>query len=182
MNESSLNISDFFKFHQNEIENKPGEWKSFKEKLTKEFKTIQWTARMSDLVPKIAELFNIKISEIFLSSWKKTEELKKLLMESGNSPEETFYLDLAEHKIESNFNPYIEIRIGGIPSPKKIKFDLSLLFKLKGFKIKMQKGIIKEIQTGTCEIEGSLKYEEITLVEKKFETIQLPGSIPIYDN
>jgi hypothetical protein len=182
MSELDFNLSDVFTIQQNEIENRPGEWQSFQEKLAKEFKTIQWKAKMTDLIPKIAELFNIKISDIFISSWKKTEEIKKLLRESGNSPDETFYLELDEHKITGNYNPYIEIRIGGIPSPKKIKFDLEILFRLKSFMLKIQKGLIKEIQTGNCEIEGNLKYEGITLVEKKFKTIQLPGSIPVFDN
>ena len=65
-------------------------WKLFKERVAKEIKEVKWVASKFDIAEKVAELLDIKIPSIFLSSWKKSEELKKILEESIESPEEKF--------------------------------------------------------------------------------------------
>jgi hypothetical protein len=62
---------------------------------------------------------------------------------------------------------------------KKIDFLLSILFKLKGFVLKIKDGKIEEIQTGNCQIEGTFKYQDITLARKELSPIKLPGTIPV---
>jgi hypothetical protein len=154
----------------------PDNWQLFKERLRKEVKGIKWTASVSDIVSKIAELLDIKISKIFTDCWKKSEELKKVLEESKKSPDEKFEIELTEHSINSEHNPYIELRFNNA-SIYKIKFDINMFFTVKGFILKIQQGDIYEINSGECEAKGTISWEGIKLLEKKLEPLELPTLI-----
>ena len=151
-------------------------WKLFKEKVAKEIKGIKWVASKFDIAEKVAELLDIKIPSIFLSSWKQSDEIKKLLDQSAKSPEEKFEVNLSEHTITSDHTPFIEVMFKNMPV-YKIEFDLNLSFTLDGFILKIQNGIIYGIDTGICNARGTLSWEKIKLLEKKSEPIKLPGTI-----
>lgn len=154
-----------------------GQWKALHDKLNKEMKSVK-TASLPEMTPKIAELFDIPISDVLLSSWKKATEVQALLYKSKASPDETFFAGLAEHTINSEHHPYVEITIKA-QTIKRIEFIVRLFIKLNGFVLKIKSGDIKEIQTGTCEIGGTLDYEGVRIAEKRFEPISLPGSVVI---
>lgn len=151
-------------------------WNTFRVRLSKEIKGVKWTASVSDIDLKMAELLDIKIPAIFKSCWKKSEKLKKIIDESVKAPEDKFELELTEHTITSEHHPFIEVRFKNALL-YKIEFDINLLFKIKGFILKIQKGEIIEIYSGTCEAEGNIKWEGIKLLEKKFEPLTLPKLI-----
>ena len=152
-----------------------GQWRALHDKLAREVKGVK-TATMPDLAPKIGELFDIPIPDVLLGSWKKATEVQALLYKSKASPDETFFAGLAEHTINSEHHPYIEITLKGQPL-RRIEFIVRLFLKLNGFVLKIQKGDIKEIQTGTCEVGGTLEYEGVRIAEKRLEPISLPGSV-----
>ena len=150
----------------------------FEDKIKEEIKGIKWTASAPELTKKAAELLNIKVPDILLDGWKKEEELKKILKESSASPDESFYLELIEHTIKSEHHPYIEIIIKGAPV-KKIEFLVIISFNLKGIVLKIKEGVIKEIQAGTCEIEGEFAYQNLTLAKKNLSPLKLPLSVQL---
>ena len=43
---------------------------------------------MPDLTSKVAELFNVELPDLLVSSWKKARELQEALEESKKSPDE----------------------------------------------------------------------------------------------
>ena len=179
MNNSSLNLRTLFSLPD------PGatttasppsdQWKEFQGRLGREVKTVKWPAAMPDLASKITELFNVELPELFVSSWKKVKELQEALEESKQSPDEVIVLELTEHEITNEYHPYIEIRIAGMPLPKKIEFKVQVATALKGINLKIQAGKITEIQAGSCNFEGKLKYQDLTLAEKKVGPIELLG-------
>ena len=116
--------------------------------------------KVSRPCPKVAELFNVELPDLLVSSWKKARELQEALEESRKSPEEVIVLDLAEHEITNEYHPNIEIRIAGLPLPKKIEFKVQIVTALKGINLKIQAGTITEIQAGSCDFEGKIKYED----------------------
>jgi hypothetical protein len=156
------------------IDSSPDRWQSFQTTVSKEVKTIKWPAAMPDLAEKICELFDVKLPDLFLMSWKKADALRKLLAESKNAPEATKYLELVEHIIRSEHHPYIEARIRNLPV-KKIEFAVKLTFKLKGFVLKIKAGEIEEMLTGRCEVEGKVEYAGLAIAEKKLSPIALPA-------
>lgn len=153
-------------------------WKTFQKRINAEVKGIKWTAAMPDLAPKIGELLDIKIPDILVTAWKKVGELQALLEKSKNNPEQTMYLELADHTIISEHKPSIDLKLKS-KTVKKIQFNVQLTLKLKGFVVKIQEGMIREMQTGQCEVKGAIKYAGLPIAEKKLEPIKLPLSIPI---
>jgi len=179
MNNSPLNLRTLFSFPDptatSTASPPSNQWQEFQSRLGREVKTIKWPAAMPDLTSKVAELFNVELPDLLVSSWKKARELQEALEESRKSPEEVIVLDLAEHEITNEFHPNIEIRIAGLPLPKKIEFKVQLVTALKGINLKIQAGTITEIQAGSCDFQGKIKYEDLTIAEKKVGPLELLG-------
>lgn len=152
-------------------------WKKFEEKISREVKSIK-TASMPDLAAKIRELFDIPIPDIFLTSWTKANVLQNFLTESRKDPETVMELELAEHTINSQHRPHIEVCIKDTPD-KRIDFTLRLIFRLKGFVLKIQDGAIKEMRTGRCDARGTLEYHGLVIAEKMLAPINLPAIVSV---
>jgi hypothetical protein len=179
MSNSPTNLRTLFLFPDPDAPAAPSnQWQEFQNRLGREIKTIKWPAAMPDLVSKIGELFNVELPDVLVVSWKKAGELQDALEESRKAPEQAFFLELAEHVITSEHHPYIEIRIAGVPLPKRIQFTVGLSATLKGVELMIKAGEIVEIQAGSCEFEGKVKYEDLTIADKKLGPIRLPG-LPI---
>jgi len=176
MSDSSLNLRRLFSFPEAAATTAPSDrWQDFQGRLGREIETIQWPAAMPDLASKIGELFNVELPDLLVLSWKKANELQQALEESRKSPEQVILLELAEHVVSNEYHPYIEIRIAGVPSPKKIEFRVQILTRLKGIILKIQSGAITEIQMGSCEFEGKVGYKDLTIAEKKVGPLELRG-------
>jgi hypothetical protein len=176
MNNPSLNLRTLFSFPDPAATTAPSnQWQEFQSRLGREIKTIKWPAAMPDLVSKVGELFNFELPDLLVPSWKKARELQEALEESRKSPDEVIVLELAEHAITNEYHPYVEIRIAGLPLPKKIEFKVQIVTRLKGINLKIKAGTITEIQAGSCDFEGKVKYQDLTIAEKKLGPIELLG-------
>ena len=149
------------------------QWRSFQQNLARELETVK-TASMPEVAPRIAELFDIQIPDILISSWIKANEIRNVLQKSAAAPDETFWVGLGEHTVESEHHPYVDITIKG-QTVKRIEFTIRLLFKLNSFVLKIQRGNISEIQTGSCDVQGVVEYRGLRIAEKQLAPIQLPG-------
>lgn len=177
--EPTVTLRRVFELPENGVaDDKPDRWRAVEERIAKEVKDVKLPASMPDLAPKICELFDVPLPNVLVASWKKIDELKVLLEKSRNAPDEVMYLELAEHSINCEQKPHIEMKIKA-KSVKKIEFVVKLLFKLKGFVLKIQDGAIREMQTGVCEAKGTVSYAGQVIIEKKLSPIKLPGKIQI---
>ena len=156
-----------------------GRWQAIEERISQEIKGIKWSAAMSDLVPKVCDLLEIKVDGVLLAAWKKASEIKTVLEKSRQTPEETTYIELAEHTINSEHKPSIDVKLRGA-KVKTIALLVQLGFKLRGFVLKIKNGGIIEMQAGQCEVKGTIKFSGLTIAEKKLAPIKLPLVIPVY--
>jgi hypothetical protein len=174
MNNPSLNLRTLFSIPDPAATGTPSnQWQEFQTRLRREAKTIKWPAAMPDLASKIAELFNFELPDLLVPCWKKARELQEALEESKKTPDDIAVLELSEHSITNEYHPYVEIRVAGLPLPKKIEFKVQILTRLKGINLKIQAGTITEIQAGSCDFEGKIKYQDLTIAEKKLGPIEL---------
>ncbi len=171
-------LNEVFSVPQKSSDQTDDRWRSFQDKLKQEGKGIKWTAAMPDLGVKICELLDIKIHDILITAWKKAEALRQALSDSKLDPERSIYLDLVEHGIDYETQPFIDVKFKGA-SIKKITLTVALNLKLKGFTLKVQNGAICEIQTGSCEGKGTIKYDRLAIAEKKLSPIKFPLTIKI---
>ncbi len=178
MTESPTSLRRVLSSPEENVTNRSGEqWKEFRARLDQEAKGIKWAA-LPDLASKVGELLDLEIPDLLLFYWKKCGELQTVIEESRRNPEATMYVGLAEHTINAEHRPYIEARIANAPV-KRLEFTLRLLFKLKGCILKVQAGAITHAQTGACELEGVLEYENLALARKKLAPINLPGTFSL---
>jgi hypothetical protein len=176
MSNSSLNLRTLLSLPDPAKTSPPSnDWKEFQSRLGREITSVKWPAAMPDLASKIGELFDIELPGLLVPAWKKAKELQEALEESKKSPDEVTVLNLAEHEISNEYHPYIEIRIAGMPLPKKIEFKVQIATTLKGINLKIQAGTITEIQAGSCDFEGKVKYQDLTLAKKNVGPIELLG-------
>lgn len=178
--ESAPTLRQIFSLPEKETDPSDDNWKAFQEKVTKEVKGVKWIASMPDLAPKVCELLDIKIPDVLISAWKKVQDIQKVLAESKKTPDKIVYIELAEHAIDYQTKPSIDVKIKSAVV-KKLELPIQLGFKLRGFVLKIQNGGIREMQTGNFEARGTIKYGGITVAEKKLEPIKLPLSIKMPD-
>ena len=178
--ESAPTLRQIFSLPEKEDDPADDRWKIFQENVSKEVKGVKWIASMPDLAPKVCELLDIRIPDIFVTAWKKVEDLQRVIEESKKTPDKTVYLELAQHSIDYNSKPSIDVKVKKA-TVKKLELPIQLGFKLSGFVLKIQNGRIIEMQTGKCEAKGTLKYGSLTVAEKKLDPIKLPFSIDIPD-
>ncbi len=153
-------------------------WQAFRKKLAEETQGIKWTAAMPDLGSKIGELLDIKIHDMLLTAWKKVEAVRQAIEESKKTPDKASYLDLTEHSIDYETKPFIDVKLKSA-SVKKLTLTVAINLKVKAFVLKVQNGAIRELQAGKCEGKGTIKYEKLSIAEKKFEPIKFPFTISI---
>jgi len=173
-------LRQIFELPEKDTDPSDDRWQAFQEKVGKEVKGIKWMATVPDLAPKVCELLDIKIPEVLAAAWKKVADIQAVMEKSQKTPDETIYLELAQHTINSEHKPSIDVKIKGA-TVKKIELVIQLGFNLKGFLLKIRNGAITEIETGQCEAKGTIKYGGLTIAEKKLEPIKLPFSIHMSD-
>jgi hypothetical protein len=176
MDNNTVTLGHVFVLPDEETAQGSARWNSMEEKLGKEVHAIKWKASMPDVVAKVGQLLNVPLPDIWISSWKKVEELNAALEESEKAPDDVTELELGQHTVKTTLHPYISVRIGKMPE-KQIRFEVVLSCNLKGFILTLRRGEIREIATGECVVEGTLEYEGLVLAERKLEPIQLPGRI-----
>ncbi len=148
----------------------------FRDRVVEEIKKVRWTAKMPALFGKIAELLDIPLPGIMIAAWEKSDEIKKTLGDSRDSPEDTFSVELVEHTLSTEFHPEIEIQVSKFP-PKVLQFVVQLTLELSGIELEIKGGQIRRITTGSCEAGGKLLYDDIVLAERTLSPFKLPGEI-----
>ena len=178
MADSVVTIRDVFNLpHPGSPEESSPRWQSLSQWINEDLAAAKSPA-IEDVGATIEELLNIPVTDIFVKSWKETDAFKELLAESLKSPVAVTNVELADHTIKSKHHPHIEVRRKKAAS-KKIEFTLRLVFKLQGFSVQIQNGHIKEIRTGPCEMQGTLQYQGLAVVEQKNGPINLPQVIAL---
>jgi hypothetical protein len=171
-------LRKFFGIPEKASDQGDANWQAFQKKLAEETQGIKWTNAMPDLGSKIGELLDIKIHDMLLTAWKKAEAVRQALEESKQTPDKASYLDLSEHNIDYETKPFIDVKIKRA-SVKKLTLTVAVNLKVKSFGVKVQNGLIRELQTGKCEGKGLIKYEKLTIAEKEFEPIKFPFTIAV---
>ncbi|HKO62428.1 MAG TPA: hypothetical protein VJV03_14790 [Pyrinomonadaceae bacterium] len=180
MADSVVTVRDVFDLpHPGSPEESGARWQSLRQWMNEELPDTK-SSTMDDIGARIEQLLEIPLRDIFVASWKETDAIKDLLAESRTAPAAITNVELADHSIKSLHHPHIEVRQKKATS-KKIEFTLRLLFKLQGFRLRIQNGLIKEVRSGRCEMQGTLEYQGLTVAEQKNVPISLPAVIATGD-
>ena len=185
MNGAPLTLTQFFSLENKELLSdklstleSSGQVSAVREAAAKQAKGVGWGLIEAQIFEKLKDLSAIGIPDILAAAWNKYRILLKYLDREKYPPNESFLVPLAEHSITSEHHPYVEILVNDQPAGK-IFFDIKVALTLEGIILKIRDGRIKEIFTGTCKGKGTISCDHIVILEKKTESVPLPGSIDL---
>lgn len=129
---------------------------------------------LPDLMDELKKVLDVSLKDILLGSLKQLEELRKTIEKSRQKPEEVIIMNLVDTKITSTHHPFIDVFLGE-RQVSHIVINATLTLTLKGVAVKLQAGEIRQIKSGTCDGEGKLKIDDLTLASRKLIRLDLPG-------
>jgi hypothetical protein len=142
---------------------------------------LKWPVFSSAVSRHIGELLDVGIPDVLANAWNKSAALREHFEKSRQSPGESFLLPLAEHTIESEHTPSIEVLKNGKPVAKLV-FTARVALTVEGAVLRIQNGEIRDIQTGQVRGSGTLKCGGAVLVEKETQAIPLPGRVVLRED
>jgi hypothetical protein len=152
----------------------PEEQDSMKERISKGLRGLQWKSIQAEVRRKAGELLNIDVMGLIASAWRDGKVMGRL--EEGNkSKEGATHIPLQEHTIESELEPYIEIKFGSLS--KKIVLNVKMEMKLSGLILKIEDSKIKAIEAGSVTGTGDINIKRVRLLRRGFGPIELPAKV-----
>lgn len=131
----------------------------------KESGIVEWAAA-SSIVPHVAELLNVPLSDLLVRFWRQADEMAAEIEESKKSPDKR-KVTLLETKTEAGYDPHLEIRLNGAKPGKTIGFKVVMPLTIKGAILVIEGGRITGAVAGECVIEGAVKLGSLTVARLK---------------
>lgn len=156
------------------------ELRSLKSLLTMRLSSVQWASLVQLMAGRVQDLLRIPLRTILVRAWKDVREVRDAIETTRQSPDRTELVALADHSIESEHRPYLDLHESG-NFIGRITFPVSLEIELRGLLLEIGMGAIRKMESGDVRIKGTLKVGDFTLLEKAFERVRIPGEIP-FDN
>ena len=185
MNNAPITLNHFFLFDPQYLaQNKLSGLESSEEivalrnNLSQKARGISWSAAFGDIFQGIKELLDVKLEDILVEAWKKTQELSKYRDPEKYRPNEIVLVHLVEHTINSELRPTLEVVVNNLVV-EKIEFIIKLALSFKGIILKIKSGKIKEILPGSCKGKGNLAWGKFVLLEEETKSFTLPQSIKL---
>lgn len=136
-----------------------------------------WAGFEQKIFQGFSNLLNTDLFDLITATWNQYHVLAEYAQKSKTEGQ-IASVELIDHTMTIELQPYLEIYIAGIHQPKLINFDVSLDLTLKGLKLNIGNGRIKSVETGSCEGEAEIEINKISLPMKpSFGPIDLPGKI-----
>jgi hypothetical protein len=185
MSENELTLRDMFEVNSGDLSARAGAGvdvyqaaQSARQAIEKESRAIRWPWVRNAVAEKTSEVLDLNVVDVLVEAWKKYMEIAQYADRNKYGPDETILAPLAEHTVDSQQHPYIEILLQEQPVGR-VTFDLDFSITLQGFVLTIRGGVIREIQTGSGKGEVSLSLADVTLLSKESKSIKFPGRISL---
>jgi hypothetical protein len=153
---------------------------ALKEEVAKKSRLIRWSAVEDVLFEKTVETLDIPVLTFLLPAWKKYREIMEFADLEKHPANEVNLVSLAEHTVEVEHHPYLQVTYRGIEIPKaKLEFTLAGDLTLEAVVLKIQKGKIKAIQGGAMKWSGELLLENKSVLKKESKSYDLTGKVEL---
>ena len=144
--------------------------------LTLKFSGAQWASLTRTMVAKVREALDVPLTTVLARAWKDLLDVRKAMEATRESRDRTEVVALADHTIESEHKPYLDLyengkRIGRLPFTAKLEIEL------RGLLLEIGGGAIRKIQSGEIQVKGTLKVGDFILAEKPFAPMRIPGEL-----
>lgn len=179
MAESPVLLNQFFGVDQVSKETvtalvKTKEFQKLKGKLKKEMPAISLSESFFEMiVGHLSEVLHIDVRAILLNTWNTSSEILQYADSKKYPPEQAFMVPLVEHTIISEHTPSLKLTLNKAPVGE-IELDVKLELTVKGVILKIQNKRIMALNPGTCKGNGSVRYGDLVLIQKK-SSFDFPG-------
>jgi len=134
---------------------------------------IPWSEVRREVGARLAEILDVKLSDVVVSAWERAQDFREYADPEAHPPDETILTELAEHTIDIDFHPSLELLVNDRPLPG-IQLDITLSLTIKGLILKIRDGKVREMTAGSIMGRGKLETAGLTILEKRTAEILLP--------
>ena len=137
---------------------------------------LGWRMMPGAIARQLSSLLDIGLSDILVGGWNQWRALRQHLQKSLKTPGKDVFLQLTEHKIKSNHEPYVALLKNG-QEIARLPFTVSVELAIQGAVLRIRDGSIHEVQTGKIKGKGSVKCAGALIIEKELQPITVPGTL-----
>jgi hypothetical protein len=119
-----------------------------------------------ELADATAGLMSVNLADVVAAGWKKYDALKQAARRTRDDPGTKEFVTLATHKIESNYQPNVDLFLDG-ESIATVKIELQLTLTIAGAIAVVTQGRLTEIQSGSCTASGSLTVQMVEIIKRQ---------------
>jgi hypothetical protein len=170
MNNVEVTLKEFFGLKEIRL-NESG-LEAVKQQVAKAVSALGWNTFADGLRDSIASNFDMSVGGILAAAWSKRRELQKYL----DNPEATNYLRLAEHTVNSEHKPEVEVLIND-KSVAKFQFEAQFKLEVHGANLMIHNGMIKKVVAVSGKGSCTISYKGYELFKKESQNIDLPGEV-----
>jgi hypothetical protein len=111
-------------------------------------------------------LLDLDLGDLVIGGWCKYADLTAAAKRSIAAPGSSEIVDLATHRITSTHSPHVEVFVNDT-RVATVRFDLSITFTVKGVVATVRDGHLTTLQTGVCDVTGTLAAEGRQLAKRE---------------
>ena len=176
---SSVTLSDIFAAADTDtwraqLDSSPG-FEGLAATLAGQTDMMDRTATLQAIATKLPDLLGIDVGKVLVGGWKKSEELRRYADPEQYPPDETMLVELIQHSIRSSHAPHLDFMIRDT-QVSRIDFELDMELDVDGAVLTIRDGKIWALSVGTCLASGELTCGGHSIMKKKAEPIDIPGT------
>ncbi|HEX9359029.1 MAG TPA: hypothetical protein VF933_35130 [Streptosporangiaceae bacterium] len=117
-------------------------------------------------------LLDLDLGDLVVGGWFKFADLTAAAKRSVAAPGSSQIVDLVTHCITSTHSPHVEVLVNDT-RVATVRFELCITFTVKGVAATVRDGHLVALQTGTCDVAGTLAAEGRQLAKREAH-LELP--------
>jgi len=139
---------------------------------------VPWPAMQQKIATVLGMAMDESVLGGWVSAWRKYKEIKEAAEESLRSRKKPVTCKVVEHSVETTVKPTIQVFFNRAPIGT-IECEIGLTSHIDALSLELKKGSIVAIGLGACSWSGSISANGVTLVERDFGEVQLPGVVTL---
>ena len=124
----------------------------------------------------VNQMLDIPLGSVLAAAWSRGKEIFECLNSSRGSPNDDFYVSLADHEIKSIHRPKLNVIFEKALVASET-FEIELSLHLTAVKLRVRNGEVDEALSGSCSGSAELRWRDIVLVKGATRDFDLPGRI-----
>jgi hypothetical protein len=154
------------------------EFKQIESQTSAAKQPVPWPAMQQKIATVLGAAMDGSVLDCWVNAWKRYKEIEEAAEESLRSPKRPVTCKVVEHSVETTIKPTIQVFLNRALIGT-IECEIGLTTHIDALSLELKKGSIVAIGLGACSWSGSIVANEVTLMERDFGEVQLPGVVTL---